>query len=129
MHLFNNVNKHLFFSRQIIEIHNTHKDAISISVSDQLPLSTDDKIKVTLITPRIKTQIKKGEHEKLEPIRLNSRNNIEWDINMKSTEKKKIVLEYTIECPAGVTVSQSLIEYSSGANFNETIFQQNNDEI
>ena len=32
--------------QQVIEIKNTHNDAIKILVSDQLPLSTEEKIKV-----------------------------------------------------------------------------------
>ena len=36
--------------KQVIEVKNTHQEVIKIQVNDQLPLSTEEKIKVKILT-------------------------------------------------------------------------------
>ncbi|KAI0240642.1 Protein F37C4.5 [Lamellibrachia satsuma] len=91
--------KHVKFTyKQDIEIKNTRQDNISIHVIDQLPQSTEDKIKVKLLEPDVKPVDK---HAVSKPAQLNSQNNIEWDITVSPGEAKELVLKYSVEYPAG----------------------------
>ncbi|XP_078698922.1 protein F37C4.5-like isoform X6 [Branchiostoma floridae x Branchiostoma belcheri] len=87
--------------RQVIEIKNLRPDPIKITVSDQLPLSTEEKIKVNLQEPSIKHPEK---NDKNKPIRLNAHNNVEWTLNIEGGKTHEVTLKYSIEHPPGEEV-------------------------
>ncbi|XP_066277883.1 protein F37C4.5-like isoform X4 [Branchiostoma lanceolatum] len=87
--------------RQVIEIKNLRPDPIKITVSDQLPLSTEEKIKVNLQEPSIKHPEK---NDKNKPIRLNVHNNVEWTLNIEGGKTHEVTLKYSIEHPPGEEV-------------------------
>ena len=69
-----------------ITIRNTKPEAISISVEDQIPVSTDESIKVT---PK---DISGGKLDKETGI-------ITWDLELKSNETKKLRIDFEVEYP------------------------------
>eukprot|EP00058_Branchiostoma_floridae_P027148 XP_002612639.1 hypothetical protein BRAFLDRAFT_78733 [Branchiostoma floridae] len=89
------------FDLQVIEIKNLRPDPIKITVSDQLPLSTEEKIKVNLQEPSIKHPEK---NDKNKPIRLNVHNNVEWTLNIEGGKTHEVTLKYSIEHPPGEEV-------------------------
>ncbi|CAF1033344.1 unnamed protein product [Brachionus calyciflorus] len=76
---------------QVIEIKNTSMNKIKILLSDNLPLSTDEKIQVKLIEPDLK---------KHSNIRLNKSNNLEFDLEIEPSKKEEITIKYTIDSPS-----------------------------
>ncbi|XP_078001412.1 protein F37C4.5-like isoform X4 [Glandiceps talaboti] len=81
--------------RQVIELKNTRQDAIKIVVHEQLPLSSEEKIKVTLQEPSIKDK-----NDKSKPVRMNKNNNIEWFLEIPSCTSHELVLKYSVEHPS-----------------------------
>ncbi|XP_070568309.1 protein F37C4.5-like isoform X3 [Ptychodera flava] len=81
--------------RQVIEIKNTRQDAVKITVHEQLPLSSEEKIKVTLQEPSIKDK-----NDKSKPVRMNKNNNIEWYLEIPSCSSHELVLKYSVEHPS-----------------------------
>ena len=76
---------------QIIEIKNTSQNKAKILLVDNLPLSSDEKVKVKLLEPVIK---------KDSNIRLNKSNNLEFDLIIESGKKEEITIKYLIEHPS-----------------------------
>ncbi len=69
-----------------ITIRNTKPETITISVEDQIPVSTDESIKVT---PK---DISGGKLDKETGI-------ITWDLELKSNETKKLRIDFEVEYP------------------------------
>ena len=79
-----------YFEYEITIINNKTTDE-TIIIQDQLPISNHEVLKVELIKPSLKEakhNFKKKEHEVLK-----------WTVNIKSKEKIKIPLQYSIEYP------------------------------
>jgi len=72
---------------------------VDIVVVDQIPVSTDDKIKVRLIEPDL---AKKYEHIKYIP----SIGNVEWTLKIKPGESEDLSLKYSIEYPQNRTIER-----------------------
>ncbi|XP_059165449.1 protein F37C4.5-like [Physella acuta] len=81
---------------QAIEIKNVHDYAVKVLVRDNLPRSLDEKIKVNLLVPAIDLK----HPEKSEKVKLTKNNHIEWEVELKGTEKSELVLKYSVEHPA-----------------------------
>jgi hypothetical protein len=68
-----------------IEIKNTKKTAINVTISDQVPFFADPHIKTSIITD--------GQEQK------NTNGLLTWKLNIKPSETKKITYSYTIKYP------------------------------
>lgn len=69
-----------------ISIRNSRKEAVTIDVKEQFPLSTEKDIEIKLIeTSGAKVDIDKGE--------------LSWNLNVKSGETKKLRVSYSIKSP------------------------------
>jgi uncharacterized protein (TIGR02231 family) len=80
---------------QKIDIKNTKGDPIKIVVHDHLPLSGEEKLKVTLIEPNA------NRAEKGVIFKINKNNNVEFEVFIPKNENREIVLKYNIEHPKG----------------------------
>ncbi|KAF8567191.1 hypothetical protein P879_05410 [Paragonimus westermani] len=81
---------------QIICLTNTYSRSVRILVVDQLPVSTDDRLKVQLIEPAIRHPDK---YDSSKPVRLNKNKMVEWDILLGPSENRELVLKYLVEHP------------------------------
>ncbi|CAH1799373.1 unnamed protein product [Owenia fusiformis] len=95
--------------KQVIEVKNTHSKNIKIIIMDQLPCSTEEKIKVILQEPVIKHPEK---YDKNKSTRLNRMNNVEWDIDIPGGETKELTLKYVIEHPVLEDVEHNISRIS-----------------
>jgi len=84
--------------KQEIQVTNNHERPIRILVMDQIPLSADEKIKISLLEPTIKHPEK---YDKSKMIRMSSNRLIEWDCDIGSKERKEMVLKFAVEHPYG----------------------------
>ncbi|CAF1167549.1 unnamed protein product [Didymodactylos carnosus] len=84
-------------------IKNTKLVEITVYVYDQLPLSSDEKIKVKLITPQIKQQGEMSSHDNKHNYitKLTDDNNLEWIATILAKEEVKLTFEYVVEWPKG----------------------------
>ena len=80
---------------QVIEVKNTSASAVKLLLSEQLPLSNNEKINVKLIEPNLKNS----------PIvKLNKQNNLEFDLKIAANKIEELVIKYSIEHPANETI-------------------------
>lgn len=78
------------FYEQLIEIKNTTSNNIKIMLIEQLPLSSDDKIKVNLLEPIIKSA---------QNVKINQENNLEFDLKIDAGKAVNIKVKYSIDYP------------------------------
>ncbi|PVD28133.1 hypothetical protein C0Q70_10717 [Pomacea canaliculata] len=81
---------------QVTEVKNTHDYGVKLLVMDQLPRSTDERVKVNLLEPQIDLK----HLEKNKDVTLNKKNNIEWNVDLPEKGTKELVLKYVIEHPS-----------------------------
>ncbi|KAL8563313.1 hypothetical protein ACOMHN_028836 [Nucella lapillus] len=93
---------------QVIEVKNTHDFPIHMLVQDQLPRTTDDRIKVNLHEPQI--DLKHPERSRDKEAVLNKNHNMEWTVDIKEKETREIMLKYTVEHPASFKLDKYLLE-------------------
>ena len=77
--------------QQVIEVKNTTANQAKILLSDNIPLSNDDKINVKLIEPNLKLA---------QNVKLNKSNNLEFDLILAANKTEEITIKYTIDYPA-----------------------------
>jgi len=75
-----------------IKIRNTKNQPLSIIVEDQIPVSTNDEIKITTIN------LSNGEINQDSGV-------IQWRLNLLPKETKILILEYEIEYPKGKKIA------------------------
>jgi len=86
--------------QQRTTVKNTKSIDVDIVVADQVPISTDDKIKVRLIEPDL---TRKGtDNIKYTP----STGNLEWTLKIKPGETEELNLKYSIEYPQNRTIER-----------------------
>lgn len=78
----------------MIELKNTSPNNAKILLVDTLPLSNDDKVHVKLLEPAIKKE-KSGAN-----IRINKKNNLEFNLSIETGKTEEITIKYTIEHPS-----------------------------
>ncbi|KAK4475703.1 hypothetical protein MN116_000968 [Schistosoma mekongi] len=93
--------------KQLIEVRNTFDRRIRLMVVDQVPVSAEDKIKVSLLEPTIKHPEK---YDKNKPIRMNKYNNVEWDLDLGPGEIRELTLKYSVEHPISEDLDVSVSE-------------------
>ena len=74
---------------------NTKPTEVTVYVYEQVPLSSDEKIKVKLIQPDMKLK----EHGFNCVVTMNDANNLEWKCVLQARGECRLPLEYTIEWP------------------------------
>lgn len=87
--------------QQVTELHNTRNEPATVSFTDQLPRSEDEKLKVTLVEPVLPKQ-KAG--APLPNPHLNSSNNLVWCLELAAGETHTVTVHYTVEFPANKKV-------------------------
>uniref|UniRef100_A0A158PBD7 DUF4139 domain-containing protein n=1 Tax=Angiostrongylus cantonensis TaxID=6313 RepID=A0A158PBD7_ANGCA len=80
-------------------------EAVQLTVWEQIPKSTDEKIKVCVVSPDIR-----GKSEAV----LNKDHNLEWKLVLASGEHKDLYIKYTVEHPASELISYKLLSQHSG---------------
>lgn len=88
--------------------------SVQITVREQIPKSTDDKIKVTLLSIRrrlplqvtiLSPDIRSGRGE----ARLNRDHILEWTCVLAPGQQRELELKYTIEYPVNETLSYRVL--------------------
>ena len=74
---------------------NTKAAEVTVYVYEQVPLSSDEKIKVKLIQPDLRSK----EHSFNYTVTMNDANNLEWKCVLQARGELRLPLEYTIEWP------------------------------
>lgn len=82
-----------------VKVKNLKKDAETITVYEQWPVSKNDQIKVKLVSPKF-------DDEKEEwGIREKPNGVIEWKMRLNPQQEQEMALEYQVEYPRGAAVS------------------------
>lgn len=76
----------------LMEITNNKQQKLDLVIWDQLPISNNEKLKVTLLQPRVKDDSKN--------IKINKTKFVEWKFEPKPGEKIKIPFKFSVEYPA-----------------------------
>lgn len=87
--LINKTNK--IFYEYILIIKNNKKTKEEIIVSDQIPISQHEDIKVELLEPEYKKDTEK--------LKINENKFIEWNFTLEPQEEKEISLKFSVEYP------------------------------
>ena len=74
---------------------NTKSTEVTVYIYDQLPLSSDEKIKVKLVGPDLRTKEQNSSYS----VTMNDRNNLEWKCILPAKGECRLPLEYTLEWP------------------------------
>eukprot|EP00731_Ephydatia_muelleri_P007220 Em0003g1468a len=83
-------------SVHIINVKNTKtSEAVSVELTDQLPLSTDERIKVTLVEPNLKRRTIPHGYVVLKP----NVNNLEYHLDLPADTEVSLKVEYVVEYP------------------------------
>uniref|UniRef100_A0A914X159 DUF4139 domain-containing protein n=1 Tax=Plectus sambesii TaxID=2011161 RepID=A0A914X159_9BILA len=81
---------------QAIEIKNTKVgEKIKIVVREQIPKSTDEKIKITVMQPELP---KNGDEPTT--VKLSKDHNLEWSLQIPANEKRQLLVKWKVEYPA-----------------------------
>ncbi|EMX0686030.1 mucoidy inhibitor MuiA, partial [Pseudomonas aeruginosa] len=76
-----------------IDVRNNHKNAERVQFEDQLPVSRNEQIQVTLLEPKAQ-EIKREDDGKLK-----------WDWTLQPGEKRSAALKFSVEYPKDLAVS------------------------
>ena len=93
----------LQFHQEIV-LKNTKTRPVKITVTDQLPKSSEEKIKINLIEPVISSKHAKGVTDDQMMIKLTDKNNIDWILTISPGESKEISMRYNVEHPSSVNI-------------------------
>uniref|UniRef100_A0A0M3I5L1 DUF4139 domain-containing protein n=1 Tax=Ascaris lumbricoides TaxID=6252 RepID=A0A0M3I5L1_ASCLU len=95
---------------QRIVIKNTKNEKVLITVKEHVPKSTDEKIKIKLISPVLDQKMassvdsmKKGELP-TPGAQLNSAHNLEWTVALEPNSETELLVKWSVEHPNGETV-------------------------
>ncbi|KAI6206723.1 Protein F37C4.5 [Aphelenchoides besseyi] len=96
-------------NQQKIVIKNTKQDEpIVLTIYEHVPKSTDEKIKIKLLSPDLKNnstapvQQTNGDNRMKAPevgTRMNDAHNLEWTISLNPTEERELLVKYATEYP------------------------------
>jgi uncharacterized protein (TIGR02231 family) len=81
--------------RRETHLTNTKSTEVTVYVYEQVPLSSDEKIKVKLIQPDLRLK----EHGLNYTVTLNDSNNLEWKCILQGRGEIRLPFEYTLEWP------------------------------
>ncbi|XP_065890127.1 protein F37C4.5-like [Dysidea avara] len=89
--------------RHMFEVKNTKQEQVKVTLSEQLPLSTDERIKVHLSDPDVR-KVNTPVNLPFGTVTLNSSNNLDWVVNIPTNTTQPITLTYSVEYPPGHVV-------------------------
>ena len=81
--------------RRETRIVNTKSTEITVYVYEQVPLSSDEKIKVKLLAPDLRAK----EQSLTCSVKMTDENNLEWKCILQAKGECQLPLEYTLEWP------------------------------
>ena len=91
---------HLKTVRHETHVTNTKSHDVTIFIYDQLPLSSNERIKVNLVTP----DLRRKEIQLNKIITLKDTNNLEWKCILPPRGDCRLPFEYTVEWPTGIDI-------------------------
>ncbi|GMS78449.1 hypothetical protein PENTCL1PPCAC_624, partial [Pristionchus entomophagus] len=91
-------------NEQKIVVKNTRGDAVLLTIREQIPRSTDEKIKVTMVLPEILEKvidedILNEDQRPKEGARLLPSHNLEWTVKLEKGSSQSLLVKYTVEHP------------------------------
>ncbi|GMR49048.1 hypothetical protein PMAYCL1PPCAC_19243, partial [Pristionchus mayeri] len=91
-------------TEQKIIVRNTRGDGVLLTIREQIPRSTDEKIKVRVISPESMEKVTDEAHgENHTPkagVRLLPSNNLEWTVKLEKGTNKTLIVKYAIDHPS-----------------------------
>uniref|UniRef100_A0A8R1HW40 DUF4139 domain-containing protein n=1 Tax=Caenorhabditis japonica TaxID=281687 RepID=A0A8R1HW40_CAEJA len=97
----------LMTHEQLISVRSAKvRQSVKITVKEQIPKSHDDKIKVSIVSPELKSSSSKNSPPA--DARLNKDHNLEWCVVLAPGQHRLLPVRYTIEHPASESVSYKL---------------------
>ncbi|XGW27249.1 hypothetical protein V3C99_007674 [Haemonchus contortus] len=91
----------LLTHEQIIYLRNAKAmQSVQVTVKEQIPKSTDEKIKVAIVSPEIRAKNSEA--------KLNKDHNLEWTVVLVPGQQKDLRIKYTVEHPASESLSFKL---------------------
>ncbi|CAB3405809.1 unnamed protein product [Caenorhabditis bovis] len=97
----------LMTHEQLISVRNAKvRHSVIITVKEQIPKSHDDKIKVSVVSPEIKTSSSAATRQEA---RLNKDHNLEWSVVLAPGQHRLLPVKYTIEHPASESLSYKML--------------------
>ncbi|GMS94634.1 hypothetical protein PENTCL1PPCAC_16809, partial [Pristionchus entomophagus] len=88
-------------SEQNIVVRNTRGDAVLLTIREQIPRSTDEKIKVSpgILENVIDEHIRSEDQRPKEGARILPSHNLEWTVKMEKGTSQTLFVKYTVEHP------------------------------
>jgi uncharacterized protein (TIGR02231 family) len=93
---------------QNIKVKNTKSDEVKVHLSDYVPLSTEDKIKVTILEPKMNEKGHNG-HGENSPY-LDKNHNINWDLVIPAGETTEQTIKYSIDFPSSEEIDFDIVQ-------------------
>ncbi|GMT25317.1 hypothetical protein PFISCL1PPCAC_16614, partial [Pristionchus fissidentatus] len=92
-------------TEQKIVVKNTRGDAVLLTIREQIPRSTDDKIKVKVISPEAMEKVSEehlmnGDHTPKAGVRLLPSNNLEWTVKLEKGASQTLLFKHAVEHPS-----------------------------
>ncbi|KAL6738425.1 hypothetical protein Aduo_011972 [Ancylostoma duodenale] len=92
----------LITHEQVVSLRNAKAtQSVQVTVKEQIPKSTDEKIKICVVSPELR-----GKHGEA---KLNKDHNLEWAVVLAPGQHRDLHIKYTIEHPASESVSFKII--------------------
>ncbi|CAP21819.2 Protein CBG00355 [Caenorhabditis briggsae] len=99
----------LMTHEQLISVRSAKvRQSVKITVKEQIPKSHDDKIKVSIVSPEIKSSSSYKNSASPPDARLNKDHNLEWCVVLAPGQHRLLPVRYTIEHPASESLSYKL---------------------
>ncbi|GMS96711.1 hypothetical protein PENTCL1PPCAC_18886 [Pristionchus entomophagus] len=103
-------------TEQKIIVKNTRGDAVLLTIKEQIPRSTDDKIKVKVISPEAIEKVSEdyqlnGNHTPKAGARILPSNNLEWTVKLDKGASQVLIVKYSVDHP-----STEKIEFAERCN-------------
>ncbi|CAI4233158.1 unnamed protein product [Auanema sp. JU1783] len=92
-------------TEQVINVKNTRKDPILLTIKENLPRSTDEKIKIKLVSPTVTAHEEQLTSTNSIPVAphegclLNSKNNLEWTVALAGGQIQDLLIKWTMDHP------------------------------
>ncbi|VDL63835.1 unnamed protein product [Nippostrongylus brasiliensis] len=91
----------LLTHEQVVSLRNAKvMQSVQVTIREQIPKSTDEKIKIAVVSPDIRS--KTGE------ARINKDHNLEWTAVLAPGQHRDFLIKYTVEHPASESLSFKL---------------------
>ncbi|PAV81126.1 hypothetical protein WR25_22376 isoform A [Diploscapter pachys] len=90
---------------QIVNVKNTRRDGILLTLKEHVPRSTDEKIKVALLEPQAvvnasgEVSVSEMSVAQKEGAKISSANNLEWTVAMPAGSQKDLKIRWQVEFP------------------------------